>query len=52
MAAPENLSCILHELDPLPAPRRTSDDLPPHVKGIVQWYPDAEPVTGYYIPRK
>ena len=52
MAAPEILSCIFHEQEPLPAPRRTSDDLPSHVKGIVWWYPVAEPVTGYYIPRK
>ena len=52
MAAPENLTCIFHEQDPLPAPRRTSDDLLSHIKGIVQWYPDAEPVAGYYIPRK
>ena len=52
MAAPEQLSCTFHEQDPLPAPRRTSDDLPSHVKGIVRWYPDAEPIAGYYIPRK
>ena len=52
MAAPENLTCIFHNQEPLPAPRRTSDDLPSHIKGIVWWYPDAEPVTRYYIPRK
>ena len=52
MAAPENLTCTFHKQDPLPAPRRTSDNLPSHIKGIVQWYPDAELVAGYYIPRK
>ena len=49
MAAPENLTCTFHKQDPLPAPRRTSDNLPSHIKGIVQWYPDAELVAGYYI---
>ena len=52
MAAPEILSCTFHEQDPLPAPRRTSDDLPQHVKGIVRWYPDTEPTPGYYLPKK
>ena len=52
MAAPEVLSCIFHKQEALPAPRRTSDNLPQHIKGIAQWYPDAQPVTGYYIPRK
>ena len=52
MAVPEILSCTFHEQEPLPAPRRTSDDLPAHVKGIIQWYPDAQPIAGYYIPRK
>ena len=52
MAAPEILSCTFHEQEPLPAPRRTSDNLPAHIKGIIQWYPDAQPITGYYIPRK
>ena len=52
MATPESLTCTFHEQDPLLAPRRNSDDLPTHVKGIVRWYPDAEPVASYYIPRK
>ena len=52
MAAPENLTCTFYEQDPLPAPRRTLDNLPSHIKGIVQWYPDTELVAGYYIPRK
>ena len=52
MATPERLTCIFHEQDPIVAPRRSSDDLPVHVKGIVRWYPDAEPQAGYYIPKK
>ena len=52
MAAPEILSCIFHKQDPLIAPRRSSDDLPTHVKGIIRWYPDAQPIAGYYIPKK
>ena len=52
MATPESLTCTFYKQDPLPAPRRTLDDLLSHVKGIVWWYPDAEPVAGYYIPRK
>ena len=52
MATPECLTCIFHEQDPIIAPRRSSDDLPVHVKGIVRWYPDAEPQAGYYVPKK
>ena len=52
MATPERLTCIFHEQDPIVAPRRSSDDLPTHVKGIVWWYPDAEPQAGYYVPKK
>ena len=52
MATPEVLTCIFHEQDPIIAPRRSSDDLPIHVKGIVRWYPDAEPQAGYYVPKK
>ena len=52
MATPEHLTCIFHEQDPIVAPRRSSDDLPIHVKGIVRWYPDAEPQAGYYVPKK
>ena len=52
MAAPEILSCTFHKQDPLPAPRRTLDDLPQHIKGIVRWYSDAEPTPGYYLPKK
>ena len=52
MAAPETLSCIFHKQDPLIAPRRTSDDLPTHIKGIIRWYPEAQPVAGYYVPKK
>ena len=51
MAPPEVLTCIFHEQDPLVAPRRSSDDLPAHVKGIIRWYPDAQPVAGYYVPK-
>ena len=52
MVTPECLTCIFHEQNPIVAPRRSSDDLPIHVKGIVQWYPDAEPQAGYYVPKK
>ena len=52
MATPEHLTCIFHEQDPIVAPRRSSDDLPIHVKGIIRWYPDAQPQAGYYIPKK
>ena len=52
MATPEVLSCIFHEQDPLIAPRRSLDDLPAHVKGIIRWYPDAQPTAGYYVPKK
>ena len=52
MATPERLTCIFHEQNPIVAPRRSSDDLPVHVKGIVWWYPDAEPQAGYYMPKK
>ena len=52
MARPEVLTCIFHEQDPIIAPRRSSDDLPVHVKGIIRWYPDAQPQAGYYIPKK
>ena len=52
MATPERLTCIFHEQDPIVAPRRSSDDLPIHVKGIIWWYPDAEPQAGYYVPKK
>ena len=52
MAPIERLTCIFHEQDPIIAPRRSSDDLPVHVKGIVRWYPDAQPQAGYYIPKK
>ena len=52
MATPERLTCIFHEQDPIVAPRRSSDNLPVHVKGIVRWYPDAQPQAGYYVPKK
>ena len=52
MATPERLTCIFHEQNPIVAPRRSSDDLPVHVKGIVRWYPDAEPQARYYVPKK
>ena len=52
MAEPEVLTCVFHEQDPIPAPRRTSDNLSQHVKGIAQWYPEAQPAAGYYIPKK
>ena len=52
MATVECLTCIFHEQDPIVAPRRASDDLPVHVKGIIRWYPDAQPQAGYYIPKK
>ena len=52
MATPEVLTCIFHKQDPIIAPRRLSDNLPIHVKGIVRWYPDAEPQAGYYVPKK
>ena len=52
MATIEHLTCLFHEQDPIIAPRRSSDDLPVHVKGIVRWYPDAEPQAGYYVPKK
>ena len=52
MANPETLTCIFHEEDPVPAPRRSSDDLPHHVKGIAHWYAEANPTAGYYIPKK
>ena len=52
MVTIEHLTCIFHEQDPIVAPRRSSDDLPVHVKGIVRWYPDAQPQAGYYIPKK
>ena len=52
MATPEVLTCIFHEQDPIIAPRRSSDNLPTHVKGIARWYPDAEPQAGYYVPKK
>ena len=52
MATIERITCTFHEDDPIVAPRRNSDDLPVHVKGIIRWYPDAQPQAGYYIPRK
>ena len=52
MATVERLTCIFHEQDPIVAPRRASDDLPVHVKGIIRWYPDAQPQAGYYLPKK
>ena len=52
MATIERLTCIFHEQDPIVAPRRSSDNLPVHVKGIVRWYPDAQPQAGYYVPKK
>ena len=52
MVTSEALTCIFHEQDPIIAPRRSSDDLPTHVKGIVRWYPNAEPQAGYYVPKK
>ena len=52
MARPERLTCIFHEQDPIVASRRSSDDLPVHVKGIVRWYPNAQPHAGYYVPKK
>ena len=52
MATLERLTCIFHEQDPIVAPRRSSDDLPVHVKGIIRWYPDAQPQAGYYVPKK
>ena len=52
MATPERLTCIFHEQNPIIAPRRSSDNLPVHVKGIVRWYPDTEPQAGYYVPKK
>ena len=52
MAVPEILSCIFHKQEPLVAPRRSSDDLPTHVKGIIRWYPDAQPTARYYVPKK
>ena len=52
MATPEILTCIFHEQDPIIAPRRSSDDLPIHIKGIIRWYSDAQPQAGYYVPKK
>ena len=52
MVTPEHLTCIFHEQDPIVAPRRSSDDLPVHIKGIIRWYPDAQPQAGYYMPKK
>ena len=52
MATPEHLTCIFHEQDPIVAPRRSSDDLPVHIKGIIRWYPDAQPQARYYVPKK
>ena len=52
MVTPEHLTCIFHKQDPIVAPRRSSDDLPVHVKGIIRWYPDAQPQAGYYVPKK
>ena len=52
MANPETLTCIFHEEDPVPAPKRSSDDPPHHVKGIAHWYAEAKPTAGYYIPKK
>ena len=52
MARPEILTCIFYEQDPIIAPRRSSDDLPTHVKGIIRWYPDMAPQAGYYVPKK
>ena len=52
MVTVERLTCIFHEQDPIIAPRRAADDLPVHVKGIVRWYPDAQPQAGYYVPKK
>ena len=52
MVTPERLTCIFHEQDPIVAPRRSSDDLPVHVKGIIRWYPDTQPHAGYYVPKK
>ena len=52
MATIERLTCIFHEQDPIVAPRRSSDDLPLHVKGIVRWYPDTQPHARYYVPKK
>ena len=49
---PETLSCTFHKQDPLPAPRRTLDNLPQHVKRIIRWYLDAEPIASYFIPKK
>ena len=34
----------------IPVTRRTTDDLPPHVKDTVYWYESEDPhFTGYYI---
>ena len=52
MVTPECLTCIFHEQDPIVVPRRSSDDLPVHVKGIIRWYPDAQPQASYYVPKK
>ena len=52
VVTPEHLTCIFHEQDPIIVHRRSSDDLPVHVKGIVRWYPDAQPQAGYYVPKK
>ena len=52
MVTIERLTCIFHEQDPIVAPRRSSDDLPLHVKGIVRWYPDTQPHARYYVPKK
>ena len=52
VATIEHLTCTFYEEHPIITPRRSSDDLPVHVKGIIRWYPDAQPQAGYYIPKK
>ena len=52
VATPEILTCIFHDQDPIITPRRSSDNLPTHVKGLIRWYPDVEPQARYYVPKK
>jgi hypothetical protein len=51
MANPEVITCTFHNKDPVPAPQRTHDNLPTHVKGSAEWHQKGIHRRGYYIPQ-
>jgi hypothetical protein len=51
VANPKVITCTFYNEDHVPAPCRTRDDLPTHVKGSAEWHQRGIHRRGYYIPQ-